>query len=143
MKEATFNSEVVKSFKQGGCFAYKIGDPMFNSAARFADPRPFDIFFFAEGRAGAIESKQIKKWQPFGIAELAKHQREALDLVEGLGHFALVFLNVRIPQKENRLIAWNYKTLKNMGRYKTEQLKELPYIQGKYGLFDLDGLHPL
>lgn len=140
MREAVASREIVRSLKARGAWALKIPDPGLGEIKSGAARRPFDILFISPRGSGGIEVKQIKKWKPFGIKEVEEHQIEHLEKVRDAGGIGLVFLNVRIPYKENRLIAWRIESLINADRYSREQLKDLPYTAGAKGSFDLESL---
>jgi len=150
MKEAVFNSEVVRSLNEVElCWAYKIPDmPHFAGAHfRFDREKPFDIVCFHDGDGVAIEGKQLKKYQAFGHRHMRECQIEALDRIIETGSRAMVFLNIR--QKTpyiNRLIVfeWPDDVLRNPKMsYKKKELLKMPYVTGKHGRFPLRDWFPL
>lgn len=95
MKEATGNSEVVKSLRKIGWGATKLSDVR---GSRFTDSKPCDILACSpKGRYVAIEGKMIKKWGGFNTKTLRQNQIDELNntCLKRQGR-AFVFLYVRI-----------------------------------------------
>jgi len=142
MKEANFNTEVVNSIKAQGWFAHKLTDTPRVPGLRFISEKPFDIFAVAFGTPIAIESKQFKKYQGFSLRYLRENQIEALDKMLHSGGRAFIFLNIRIPtikgvqKRENRCLIIDWATW-DKEQIPVKVIKEMPYIGGKNGLFDL------
>lgn len=100
MKEAEFNSEVVRSLKHLGYFAYKISDVM---GSRFTPEKPCDILACdLKGRFIAIESKQIKSWKSLTGKMLRDNQIVTLDKSVKITGRAYVLLNIRIHDVKNK-----------------------------------------
>lgn len=146
MRESKFNTEVVNSLKELGAFAEKIPDMPFAGGLRFNPEKPCDIFGGFMGRFFIGESKQMKKFEALGERHFRPNQIKALDKAISTGNRAFVFLNVRIKavkgevKHENRMIILDWKVWGGMiknGSIKAKQIKELPYIVGHKGLFDL------
>jgi hypothetical protein len=147
MKEAIFNTEIVRSVNGMDGWAYKIPDmPHFaGSLFRFDKEKPFDIVAcLFGGEFIAIEGKQMKKYQAFGHRHMRDCQIKALDVIGRLGGAAYVFLNIR--QKTpyiNRLIVfeWPDPILGTPTKsYKKKELLAMPYVTGKKGLFNLNDI---
>jgi hypothetical protein len=144
IKESNFNTEIVKSVKHHGWFAHKLMDMPASMMVRtrFVPTKPCDILACIKGRMVGIECKQIKKWQGFSLRFLRENQIEALDEIKKAGGVSIVLVNVRIPpekgisKRENRLIVINWSTW-DRELIPVKKMRELPYIEGKLGLFDL------
>lgn len=157
MREANFNTETTNSLKAGRAWAFKIPDSPTSwtmRRTRFTPEKPCDIIFCFGGRFGAIESKQMKKFQAFGLRHLRENQIRNLDRVTATGGRAFVFLNVRVRGKrgavvkgkwtganyENRLIIFDWKVWKPLFEIlplSGKEVQSLAFIRGKKGLFDL------
>ena len=146
MRESHFVSEVMRSLKKFGVWAYKIGDMPRFQLMRFQQNKPFDIVACnSYGQFVAIECKQIKKWKPFGMKEMRPNQIESLDAISRFEKaIPLVFLNIRIPadrskkqKRENRLIIMPWKYLKEKIRFSKKDLQQHEYVDGSKGYFDL------
>ncbi len=141
MKEAVFNTEISKSLVELGYpFVYKIPDMPRFADSRFQGNKPCDILVQSkEGKMIAIESKQIKKWQTFGMRFLRDHQIETLEAVSKSGH-GFVFLNVRMnTPRENRCLIFPWKKFKAKEKYNIQELKTYPFYKGSKNRFELDG----
>lgn len=142
MREATFNTEVKKSLIDFGYpFVYKPPDMPRFSNSRFQENKPCDLIAQSKknGKVIAIESKQIKKWQTFGMRFLRDHQIETLEAVSKKG-YGFVFLNVRIQSpRENRCLVFPWKKFKQKEKYNIQELKAYPFYKGSKGRFELDG----
>lgn len=149
MRESKFITEIMGTLKHFGCFAHKISDSPTSwtmKKTRFTSTKPCDILANVQGAFVAIECKQIKKWEAFGLNKMRPGQVVALTNVERTGGKAFVFLNVRIKaikgkQKgENRLIIFEWYELQKRfqkGSIKAKELKELVYFTSKDKIFDL------
>lgn len=112
MREAQFNSEVVKSLKHWGAWAWKIPDMPVSmlQALRFSPDHPCDIVAAYQGRFLGIEGKMLKKYEAFGIRHLRPAQIRELDSMVDTGNDAYIFLNIRITApRENKLIILPWK----------------------------------
>ena len=150
MKESDFQAELLKSLRTQGCYAEKIPDAPTSKmkGLRFTLPKPFDIFASVNGQFVAIECKQIKKFEAFGLSHMRPSQIEHLSKVIQKGGRAFVFLNVRIKpsvakqiKHENRLLIFDWGVWHE--RWKIESLKkkdieERPFIQGFDHYYDLN-----
>lgn len=142
MREQIFVSEVIASLRDHGAWAYKIPDmptSWVSRRTRFTPAKPCDIVAAFHGKFIAIECKQMKQWKSFPISSLRESQVQALDDLHYQGARASVFLNVRIAKEENRLIIFEWGWLKTQKSIHAKMLKELPYIDGKRGRFNLGG----
>jgi hypothetical protein len=112
---------------------------------RFVPEKPCDILACVNGHMVAVEGKQMKKWQGFSIRFLRDNQIVALDSIVKAGGRAYVFVNVRVPpekgvsKRENRLIVINWSTW-DRELIPVKAMREMPYIEGKLGLFDLSSI---
>jgi hypothetical protein len=143
MREAQFSTEVTRSLKAAGAWAWKIPDQPVSWTfrhTRFAAEKPCDILFCYRSKFGAIESKQMKKFEAFGLRHMRDSQIRNLDEISERGGIAYVFLNVRIARKENRLIALDWKVWKAQLEIMSLSGKEvaaLPHIKGTGDRFPL------
>lgn len=128
MREKDFDKEVIRSLcALPESWAYKIPDVL---GSRFMTFKPFDIVATICGHPYAIENKQIKKWQPFGVKEVRTSQIINLEKFHRAGGTALIFLNVRITSpRVDRLIIFEWRELAKKKRYTTEELKALPFVE--------------
>lgn len=143
MRESNFNTEIVRSLKALKIWSYKIADSPTSwtmKATRFTPDKPCDIIACVDGRFVAIESKQIKKFEAFGMRHLRDVQIANLDHVERCGGRSFVFLNIRIKavkgktKHENRLIIfpWDeFKALCMEGSIGKGALETMDFLQGK------------
>lgn len=143
MKEAVFNTEIVRSLKEAGWFAHKLTDMPMVPGLRFQSDKPCDILSVVHGVAVAIESKQFKKFQGFSIRYLRDNQVESLDQIQKSGGRSYVFLNIRIPnikgvqKRENRCYIIDWEAWDKQPIPVKDIRENLPYVCGKNGLFDL------
>lgn len=117
MKEAHFSTEVVRSVRHYGGWAYKIPDAPITKAilkiTRFTAAKPFDITCAIDGTPVAIETKQFKEWKALSKNDFRPEQLKGMTefIAHGKGR-AFVFLNIRIKEAdENRLIIFDWATL--------------------------------
>jgi len=138
----------VNSLREGSAWAYKIPDsPIFaGMKTRFTGAKPCDIVGGYAGYFFGIESKQIKKYQAFGIGALRPSQVGELSKITDAGNRAFVFLNVRIKKPYvNRLLIfdWEDDTWKgtpqraSLKKFDIEEIAMQEGIVGKNGLYDL------
>lgn len=115
MKESIFTTEILGSLRDLGAWAYKIADAPITKrvldVTRFTQAKPCDIFACIDGTMIAIETKQIKKWRAFSLADMRPAQIVQLSRIAEHGGRSFVFLNVRIPRKENRLLVFEWTAL--------------------------------
>jgi penicillin-binding protein-related factor A (putative recombinase) len=139
MKESQFASEILPCLKNNGAWVYKISDQPTSwtaSRTRFTPEKPCDIVGMYKRKGFAIENKQIKKFEAFGLNKMRPSQIKNLDeIVEKDAGGAYVFLNIRIrsPQ-ENRLIIFDWRELAprlRVSSIKKQELMDMPYIAGK------------
>lgn len=144
MKESVFCSELIKSLKQAGCYAFKIPDsPASYGGAkmRFSAPKQFDIHAVFSGVPLAIECKLYKSFKGFGLNQLRDEQIDALNAYYEAGGSPYVALNIRVPavkgtqKRENRLLLFEWP----MRFHSKQEIMEYPYTEGYKGLFDLLG----
>lgn len=136
MREAQFNTEMVNSLRHWGAFAHKLADlpASLTRALRFTPDKPCDIIG-GYGKFFGIESKQIKKWEAFGMRHIRQSQIDAMDDMIKTGNRAFVFLNVRIKavkgesKHANKTIFWDWREFREMkDSIKAKDLQKLPYI---------------
>jgi hypothetical protein len=147
-----FISEVMKSLRTAGCWAFKIPDMPQSfiqnvEGMRFNPPKPCDIVSCYRGSMVAIECKLMKKISAFGMKQIRPSQVENLEKVSNAGGAALIFLNVRVSanktlgiKRMNRLIpfVWNdFKKITENGIIRGKDLPSLQYIEGYKGEFKL------
>lgn len=142
MNEAKFNSELVSSLKAAGAWAYKIPDAPVSQTygMQFTPKKPCDIVGCFGRTFFAIEGKQIKEFKAFGPNALRPSQKENLNQIVNTGGRAFVFLNIRIPVRndyENRLLVFDWYRFKDSSSIKKPDIMKYPYIAGKLGTFDL------
>jgi len=150
MKESVFNSEIVGSLRDFGFWAYKIPDfpQSMIRGSRFNPEKPFDIVGMISEIGVAIEGKQMRKFEAFGIRHMRPSQIAEFDfMVDNSAARAFIFLNIRQKadkvagsQYENRLIILEWSEIRD--RLKKESIKKkeiegLPFIQGKNSRFNL------
>jgi penicillin-binding protein-related factor A (putative recombinase) len=136
MREAQFNTELVNSLKYWGAWAHKIPDLPASMAAglRFTPDKPCDVVG-GYGKFFAIESKQIKKFEAFGMRFLRDSQIKELNSIIERGNRAFIFLNIRIKavkgkvKRENRLVIFDWKEFRELKEtIKKADVEKLPYI---------------
>ena len=149
MKENQFNTEVKNSLKKHGAWAYKIADQPTSwtaSKTRFTPEKPCDIVAIHEGVGMLIEGKQFKKFEAFGLRHLRPSQVKNMDEAVDKNNRAFVFLNIRIKaiagrqRRDNRLIIFDWKIWRERikeASIKHKEVRELPYIKGSRGGYDL------
>lgn len=118
MKESIFCTEIIKSLRQAGCFAFKIPDSPASygsSKMRFSPGKAFDIHAVTSGVPLAIEAKLYKQFKGFGLNQLRDEQIDTLNAYWEVGGRAYVALNIRIPacreknqKRENRLLLFEW-----------------------------------
>lgn len=146
MKEAVFTTEVKNSLEALGCWAHKLTDAVRGPTTRFIPPKPFDLIGSYKGIPFAIETKQMKKWEPFGKADFQPSQLKELTRFQKRGQGrSFVMLNVREPRKENLCIIFEWwafeRDLKSDKPLSVAQLKEIAKHHGlvaKKGVFDFE-----
>lgn len=143
MKEAVFNTEVVRSIRALGGFAHKLGDSVRSEQTRFIGEKPCDIIAGVFGKFVGIESKQFKEMKGFSIRLLRDNQIEALSEMVRTGNRAFVFLNVRLniagSRPESRLYYWDFAKWDRQS-IGVKVLRTLPFIKGHKGIYDLTEL---
>lgn len=134
MNEKTFNLELKKSLIFHGAWAHKIADMPRGPMLRFNPEKPCDIVGVFKGQMFVIESKQIKKFQAFGIEALRPGQISSLTKIHEAGGKAFVFLNVRIPRTINSILVfewefwkWRWQTL---GSLKKDEIEVMTFKEG-------------
>jgi len=135
MKEASFTTEVMRSLKHYNLWAYKIPDTPINKKImelmRFTPEKPCDIVACYQGLMVAVETKQFKKWQAFGLRHMEPAQIDHLTRIVKEKGRAFVFLNVRIKAPHvNRLFIFDWATLYprlKKASIKAVELKERAY----------------
>jgi len=144
VRETQFNSEVIKSLRAEGAWCYKIPDSPTSwtmRQTRFTPAKPCDIVGCYLGEFFAIEGKQMKKFQAFGLRQLRDGQIKSLNEIEAAGGKAFVFLNVRIkrPLTNNLYVFFwpEYKLIWENGPLKKRDLEGLIPIKGGKGVFPL------
>lgn len=134
MREATFTTELIRSFRKDKSWIYKIPDAPTSrlTGLRFTASKPCDLVLCLGGKFVAIECKQIKKWKAFSIGDMRTSQIVNLPAVIKSGGRAFVFLNVRIAkEKVNRIIVldWEvYGPRLERASIKATELKSMPYL---------------
>lgn len=152
MKEAKFTTEVVRSLRHYGGWAYKIPDAPITKEilkiTRFTAAKPSDIVSCFDSLFVAIETKQLKTWKALSIRDFRPEQIEGLtDIVANKGR-AFVFVNIRISGKgktyENRLLIYDWAIWGERIKKKSifaKELKERPhynsFIVDEKRIFDL------
>jgi hypothetical protein len=145
MKESTFCTELIKSFRNAGAYAFKIPDSPASYGGvkmRFSAGKAFDIHAVHCGVPLAVEAKLYKSFKGFGLNQLRDEQIDSLNAYWEAGGKAFVALNIRIPasreqkqKRENRLLLFEWP-LRFHGK---AEIEEYPFIPGGNGLFELDG----
>jgi hypothetical protein len=144
VRESTFCTEVIRSFRQAGAFAFKIPDsPASYGGAkmRFSAGKRFDIHAVFQGVPLAVECKLYKAFKGFGLNQIRDEQVEALNDYWEAGGRAFVFLNIRIPaiqgrqKRENRCLIFEWP-LRFHGK---QEIEAYPFIEGRKGVFPLAG----
>ena len=162
MRESKFTTEIIRSLKHCGHYAYKIPDSPLSKGMNsgMAYSKPCDIVAGVFGDFVGIETKIMNKFRAFGLYDMQPSQIKNLTEMIETGNKAFVFLNVRIsspfPAKRvNRLIVFEWGALSE--RFKTgsimkDEIEELNYTKksGKFfdkrnkkvdGVFDLSLFH--
>lgn len=137
MREATFNSEVVNSIKHWGGWAHKIADlpASLTFGLRYVPEKPCDILACYHNRFFAVEGKQLKKFEAFGLRHMEHAQIKELTDIVKRGNKAFVFLNIRIKavkgktKHENRLIILPWEKIRDLKEtIKQKEIMALPYV---------------
>lgn len=137
MRESQFNTEMVQSLRYWGAFAYKLADlpASLTRALRFTPDKPCDIIAGFAGKMVGIESKQMKKYEAFGLRHIRDSQVEHMNAMIAAGCRAFVILNIRIravkgeTKHENRTVIFDWKEFREQKEsIKAKDLKSLPYI---------------
>lgn len=148
MKEAIFLTEIVNSFKDHDCYAFKIPDMPTSMMFRFNPDKACDIVVgYGRGFLG-VEGKMSKKFEAFGMRHVRESQQGHLDDMVRTNNEAYIFLNVRISgdktkgvKRENRLIMFPWAEFKiheeEFGSYKQKEIMAMPYVKGSKKRFDL------
>lgn len=152
MKEAKFTTEIVRSLRHHGGWAYKIPDAPITKEilkiTRFTAAKPCDIVSCFDSLFVGIETKQLKKWEALGIRHFEKEQIEGMTNIIANGGRAFAFINIRINKKgqpyENRLIVLDWAIWGERLKAKSifaKELKERDYyksfIVDEKRIFDL------
>lgn len=132
MKEAIFVSEVMRSLRHFGFWAFKIPDAPITKEllklTRFTMAKPCDIVaclptgVISDGMFVAIECKQFKKWKAFSVRDMRPAQVEQLSAIEDHGGSCWVFLNIRVGH-DIRLIIFEWAELRVRFLEKQESIK--------------------
>jgi penicillin-binding protein-related factor A (putative recombinase) len=137
MKESKFNAELINSLDHWGAYAYKIVDlpASMTMGLRYVPEKPCDIIGGYHGKFFGIESKQIKKFEAFGVRHLRDGQIKHLTEMVKRGNRAFVFLNIRIApvkgktKRENRLVIFDWAEFsKRTESLKQKEVMALPYV---------------
>jgi len=137
LKESKFNAELINSLDHWGAYAFKIPDlpASMTMGLRFVAEKPCDIFGGYHGKFFAIESKQIKKFEAFGLRHIRDSQIKHLTSMVKTGNRAFIFLNIRIAavkgktKRENRLVIFDWADLsRKTESYKQKEVMALPYV---------------
>jgi Holliday junction resolvase len=143
VKESHFCSELVRSLRKAGGFAFKIPDSPASYGGqrmRFSAPKAFDITGVYRGTPLAIECKLYKQFKGFGLNQLRDEQIQMLNAFWEAGGQAYVALNIRlktikgIQKHENRLLLFEWP----LRFHSKTEIMNHPYIEGSKGLFSLD-----
>lgn len=121
MKEAIFSTEIVRSIRHHGGWAFKIPDMPITKEllkiTRFTNAKPCDIVSTFNGQFVAIETKQFKKWEALGVRHFRPEQLSGMTDIVANGGRAFVFLNIRIKADKikklmavNRLLVFDWST---------------------------------
>lgn len=150
MKEAVFQSEVVKSLQTAGAWAWKITDhpvSMIQGSFRYTPEKPFDIVAMHDGRGIGIECKQMRKYQGLKLEDFRQSQIDNLtEIAKKEAGGAYAFINIRITMKKgspgiNRLVIFPWHLLldrfEKAGPLQAEFFRQAKGIDGKKGLFEL------
>lgn len=116
LKEAFFSTEIVRSLRHHGGWAYKIPDAPITKEilkiTRFTNAKPCDIVSAFGIKFVAIETKQLKEWKALSKRDFRPEQLEALTAIIKQGSRAFAFVNIRINKKgepyENRLLIYDW-----------------------------------
>jgi penicillin-binding protein-related factor A (putative recombinase) len=114
MKEAFFTTEIVRSIRHHGGWAYKIPDAPITKEimkiTRFTAAKPCDIVSCIDSKFIAIETKQSKKWEALSVRDFRPEQITGMtNIVKSGKGRAFVFLNIRMKEPyENRLIIFDW-----------------------------------
>jgi len=137
MNERTFMSNVKLSFLDHNLWATTLVD-----GSDF-QTRPCDMIACLEGKLVAIEGKFQKSFSAFGIKHIRDSQVLNLDAISQGRGVAFIFLNIWIPNKENRLLIWEWEIFKKItanASLKKKTLLEMPYIQGAKKRFPIEDI---
>jgi len=135
MKEAVFTSELMRSLRVQGFWAYKIPDSPITQGVlevtRFTAAKPCDVVACYDGQTVLIECKQLKKWKAFGLKHIRDSQVKHLTDVIASGGKAYIFLNIRInaSPRVDRLIILDWAKWGKRLQLETIKAKDLKALQ--------------
>ncbi len=131
MKEAKFSTEIVRSIRHYGGWAYKIPDAPITKElmkiTRFTAAKPCDIVASIDSKFVGVETKQFKKWKSLSKRDFRPEQIISLEkiIANGKGR-SFIFLNIRITKPyENRLIIFDWATWRPVLMKRNISIKEL------------------
>lgn len=138
MRESVFNAELISSLNHWGAWAYKIQDlpASITMGLRYVPEKPCDIIGAYRGKFFAIEGKQMKKFEAFGMRHMQSSQIKHLNKIVDTGSRGFVFLNIRIgavkgqTKRVNRLVIFDWKKFRDLGEVslKQKEIMALPYV---------------
>lgn len=124
-----------------GAYAYKIPDD--TGGTHFSLKRPFDISAGIGGYFVAIEVKRTLGERGISLKSFRPHQPVELDRVLACGGLAYVFIVAWAPRKVHHLRILDWKEwgerIKSGESISVRELRELPFIVNKCGVYDLSG----
>lgn len=113
MRESNFTTDVMKSLRRVGAWAYKIPDAPSSkiTGLRFTISKPCDIVACIDGKFIAIETKFKKKFAALSMRDMQDSQLVNLTNVLKNDGIALVFLGIKEKGKKTKLLIYDWQTL--------------------------------
>jgi hypothetical protein len=159
MKEASFNTDVVRSCRELGFFAHKLADmPRMPGVTRFIGEKPVDVIAGVWGRFVGLESKQLKKFARIGIKLFRPNQVVSLNEIVATKNEAWALVNLRLApdpargvKRTNLMLAFPWDTwghaFQNGVGIGAKELREVYFHRGWHNGFFIceghKGLYPV
>jgi penicillin-binding protein-related factor A (putative recombinase) len=143
MRESNFTTDVMRSLRRIGAWAYKIPDAPSSkiTGLRFTAAKPCDIVACVDGKFVAIETKFKKKFSAFSVRDMRESQLVNLTNILRDNGNAYVFLGIKEPCHSTKLFIFEWAHIGELFAVglsmSAKDLKGLPYLEMESGVFDL------